>query len=267
MDDGTVVGRALEIMNAVALRLQTPLAELAARTGIPKPTARRIAEDLVRRQILVRAPHGYAMGCALDHFSQAAALQRMFPDAHEQLVELQARCGGNAWFSAVGRTGTAGPAPVEMVHDAGLPAPDAAPWPDLTNPKNLVNTAAGHLVLAHRPELLEQVARTGLPRATPYSPATVRQLEGILRQIHELGASVESEQYMLGWRCVAVQFRGPGDSRVILGVSAPTGRSDPARMLKATLQAAASMQASAGSPPANTAGPGAAIHTMVPPAP
>lgn len=95
MNDGTVAGRALEIINTVARGLQTPLAELVAKTGIPKPTVRRIAGDLVRRQILMRAQHGYAIGSALDHVSQAAALQRKFPDVHEHLVELHPCCGGN----------------------------------------------------------------------------------------------------------------------------------------------------------------------------
>lgn len=245
MDDGTVVGRAFEIINTVALRIETPLAELAARTGIPKPTARRIAEDLVRRQVLVRAPHGYAIGPALDHLGRATALQRMFPDAHEQLVELHARCGGIAWLGSVGQLGAPGPASVEMVHDAELSTLAKARWPDLRSPANLANTAVGRLVLARRPDLFEQMVRTGLPRTTPHSPATVRQLEGILRQTRDLGASVESEQYMLGWRCVAVQLHGPDDSRVILGVSAPTARSDPALILKATLLTAASMESSA----------------------
>lgn len=248
MDDGTVVGRALEIINTVALRIQTPLAELVARTGIPKPTARRIAEDLVRRQVLVRAQHGYAIGPALDHLGRAAVLQRTFPDVHEHLVELHALCGGIAWLGSVDRLEADGLVPVEMVHHAELSVLATSGWPDMRSPAALANTAAGRLVLARRPDLLEQMARTGLPRATPHSPATVRQLEGILRQTRELGASVESEQYVLGWRCVAVQLHGPDDSRVILGVSAPAARSDPARMLKATLLTAALMESSATTP-------------------
>ncbi|MUN06908.1 helix-turn-helix domain-containing protein [Agromyces luteolus] len=38
------------------------LAEITAMTSIPKPTVRRIAEDLVRRGKLERTPLGYGLG-------------------------------------------------------------------------------------------------------------------------------------------------------------------------------------------------------------
>lgn len=244
MDDGTVVGRALEIINTVAMRIQTPLAELAAKTGIPKPTARRIAEDLVRRHVLVRAPNGYVIGPGLEHLGHAAAVQRQFPDAREHLAELHARCGGIAWLGAVGPHDATGPVPVEMVCDAELSAVARSGWPDMADPGTLANTAAGRLVLAHRADLLEKIARAGVPRTTPNSPSTLRQLEGILRQTRDRGASVESEQFMLGWRCVAAQFRGSGGDWVVLGVSAPVARSDPSRMVKAVLGGVTSMESS-----------------------
>ena len=241
MDDGTVVGRALEIVSTVALGIQTPLAELAARTGIPKPTTRRIAEDLVRRKVLIRLQHGYAIGPALTHLERAAALQRRFPDAHDHLVELHARCGGMAWFSPASPLQTPRPMPSEIVCDAELSGLPMDRWPDLTSPAALANTAVGRLILVQRPDLRERLARTGMPQPTPHSPTTTRQLDAILRQIGDLGASVESEQNALGWRCVAVRLDGPGGSAGILGVTIPVARGDLAQIVRATLRVAEAM--------------------------
>ena len=241
MDDGTVVGRALEIISTVALGIQTPLAELAAKTGIPKPTTRRIAEDLVRRKVLIRVEHGYAIGPALTHLERAAAIQRRFSDAHDHLVELHARCGGVAWFSPATPLQSPKPMPSEIVCDPELSGLLKGEWPDLTSPAALANTAAGRLVLLQRPDLFERLACAGIPQPTPHSPTTARQLDAILRQIGDLRASVESEQNALGWRCVAVRLDGPGRSAGILGVTIPAARGDLAQIVRATLRVAEAM--------------------------
>jgi hypothetical protein len=50
MDDHTVVGRAVAILDCVASAASPlPLAALTRKTGIPKPTVRRIASDLTER--------------------------------------------------------------------------------------------------------------------------------------------------------------------------------------------------------------------------
>ncbi len=244
MDDGTVVGRALEIVNTVALGIQTPLVDLVAKTGIPKPTVRRIAEDLVRRHVLVRAPHGYAIGPGLAHLGRIAAYQHSFLDARDHLEELHAQCGGLVWLSPLDPHQAAVPLPVEVACDPELSGLVQAYWPDPTSLATLANTAGGRLVLDGRPDILDQLGRCGLPRSTPNSPMTVGELEAALWQAHDLGASVESEQSVLGWRCVAVRVRGLGQATAILGVTVPVARSDAGRILKATLRAAESLAAS-----------------------
>ncbi|WP_446219963.1 helix-turn-helix domain-containing protein [Micromonospora sp. IBHARD004] len=63
MDDHTVTGRVMAVLEAVgALEEAATLAALTRHTGIPKPTVRRIAADLVARKILNRDATGYLWG-------------------------------------------------------------------------------------------------------------------------------------------------------------------------------------------------------------
>ncbi len=43
----------------------------------------------------------------------------------------------------------------------------------------------------------------GLPRLTPYGPATIRQLLDTLERSWDDGVTVEHQQYRLGWACIA----------------------------------------------------------------
>ena len=59
MDDGTVLGRALLVLDACLCTSQVAsLAELTSATGLPKPTVYRLAEQLVRRRLLDRVEGG-----------------------------------------------------------------------------------------------------------------------------------------------------------------------------------------------------------------
>ena len=235
MDDRTVVGRALEIIETVAaLGPNVTLAELTTRTRIPKPTARRIAEDLVRRRILERSPDGYTLGVRLAELGETAALQNRYAALRPALVELHAQCGGIAWISAGRRFSEL--TPVDMVCDPGLAELARSAWPPAGTPETLANTAGGRIVLAERPDLLERVARTGWRPATANSPTTVGHLLSALRQIRDLGAAVEAEQSMPGWRCVAAAVADPSGRPAILGLTVPVSTADPARMLRTTIR-------------------------------
>jgi DNA-binding IclR family transcriptional regulator len=60
MDDHTVIGRAVAILDCIASAAgPLALAALTRRTGIPKPTVRRIANDLTKRGMLELTSDGY----------------------------------------------------------------------------------------------------------------------------------------------------------------------------------------------------------------
>lgn len=159
------------------------LAELARLSGLPKPTARRIAEDLVRRRLLVRDAGGYALGPRLPEMAQDYERHRRFAVVRPVLAELGAQFGGYVWFSG-------GPQQSEFVltgvvagegHDKHAPKR----WPVGRTPEALVNTAAGRVVLAQRPDIVEHVTRAGWQPATAHSPATPEQLHSALRQVRD----------------------------------------------------------------------------------
>lgn len=242
MDDGTVVGRALEIVECIAaLGPGVSLADLSARTHISKPTARRIAQDLVRRQVLVRLTSGYALGPTLSRVGRIAALQQDFASAHQHLEELHGACGGLSWLVVEEQQGTLHP--FDLVCRDDMASLVADKWPTGPAAEVLVNTAMGRLILADRPDLVEQVHRQGLRRSTPHSPSSRQQLDAILHQVRDLGAAAESEQCMLGWQCVATKFTPPSGGAAVLGVTVPAQSGDPRRMLRATMRAADALAA------------------------
>ena len=118
-----MIGRGLEILQTVSSGIQVPLAELTRQTGIPKPTARRIAEDLKRRGVLIRTPGGYRVGPALERVGLAAALQRKLPDAHDHLTDLHVHVGGIAWLGLLRPTDSTELRPIDLVTDAELQPP------------------------------------------------------------------------------------------------------------------------------------------------
>src|SRR5882757_1619212 len=76
MDDNTVAGRVVAVLDAVAeLGGSVSLAALTRSTGIPKPTVRRIAADLVARHLLEHCENGYRLGQRLLELGMSAAEQ------------------------------------------------------------------------------------------------------------------------------------------------------------------------------------------------
>lgn len=221
MDDHTVLGRALELVQVVAEHGPgITLAELTRRAGLPKPTVRRIAGDLVRRQVLERVADGYGLGPQLNALGAAAAVQRRHVAVRPVLAELHARCGGIAWL-------TAGPQlsrlrPVEVACDPSLRALVRSSWPPPNSVDSLVNTAGGHVVLARRPDLMEVALERGWTPWTPNSPADRRGLTASVQGVLDTGAAVEVERSRLGWQCVAAAVSGVDGEPAVLGVTLQT---------------------------------------------
>jgi DNA-binding IclR family transcriptional regulator len=235
VDDRTVLGRALEIVQAVVDHgPHVTLAELTARSGLPKPTVRRIAGDLVRRRVLERVADGYALGTRLAELGTAAAAQRRYAGARPALAELHARCGGIAWL-------TAGPKlsqlhPVEVACDPSLRALVRTSWPPPDTVDSLANTAGGHVVLAQRPDLMDVLAERGWAPWTPNSPSDLRGLRASLRSVRDTGAAVEVERSRIGWQCVAVEVEGRAGEPAVLGVTMPTAQGRLAPVVRAVLE-------------------------------
>jgi DNA-binding IclR family transcriptional regulator len=250
VDDHTMVGRALAVLEAVAeCGPNTSLGDLAKFTGIPKPTALRIANDLVQRRVMKRTPYGYALGPELSRLGETASLHRDFDRYLPVLEELRAAHGGVAWLTA-GRD-LVNLQPVVMVCDTGLSVSRVGgPMPGSV--AMLINTAGGHLVLAHQPHLLESVARKGMSPSTPGSLREVNQLFASVNRARQDGVAIESEQSAQGWSCAAALLPSTTNKRAIIGVTMPVGQASTREKLRSVSRAFDAIIADIG--PLNTVG-------------
>jgi DNA-binding IclR family transcriptional regulator len=220
MDDHTVAGRVAAILDVVAvLQGPTSLARLTVETGIPKPTVRRIANQLVTQRILRRDPQGYCLGLRLIELGTTATLQLGVAELASPFIhELHERTGQIAWVGTANADGV-------VILDKAFSrqhAQTVAAFPSQLPPETTAATAAGHLVLASQPAFLEQVLRAGGPaRLTPYTVTNRGMLRDRLDRAADTGTAHESEETSLGWWCSATLVVTPTASYV-LGLTGQT---------------------------------------------
>ncbi|MFI9505293.1 IclR family transcriptional regulator [Nocardia sp. NPDC052566] len=211
-DDGTVVGRTVAILDAVeGATAPVPLALLTRRTGIPKPTVRRIANALVERGILTRSTQGYSTGPRLIRYGmRAVRQQRIALTVQPYLQDAHAGSrGGMAWFATV----DAGELLVTgSVFGRGHRTVfDRTPWPNLGDfGPSVVLTAVGRLHAAHDPQRADRIFDTGFAPLTRYSVTNPNRLRVLLDEAYDTGYAEENEQVLLGWGCMAVALRDAG---------------------------------------------------------
>ncbi|MCV7302159.1 helix-turn-helix domain-containing protein [Mycobacterium barrassiae] len=223
-DDHTVVGRAVTILDTVVeSAAPITLAELTRRTGIPKQTVRRIANDLVARGMLDRAPDGYAPGQRLmRHGMLSAHRHGIAVTAQPYLQELHLRTRGQAaWFATVhgGELMLAGAA-----FGRSYMEPMAKSWfPNMSKlGPSRVLLAAGVIEVGHHPELVEGVLTDKLRPLTRHSVTDTGRLRQRLREVRDTGYAYEAEQAVLGVGCTAAAVREP--SGKLVGAIGVTGR-------------------------------------------
>jgi DNA-binding IclR family transcriptional regulator len=220
MDDHTVAGRVAAILDAVSARQDaTSLAKLAAETGLPKPTVRRIANQLVTLCILRRDPKGYCLGLRLIELGATATSQLGMAELASPFVhELHERTRQIAWVGTVGPNGLVC---LDMAFSRKH-APTVAKFPSRMQLGTTAATAAGHLMLASQPAFLEQVLRAGGPaRLTPYTVTNRRTLLSRLERTADTGTAHESEETSLGWWCSATLVATP-TANYVLGLTGRT---------------------------------------------
>lgn len=245
VDDHTMVGRVLAVIEAVTESgPNTTLGQLATLTGIPKATVLRIANTLVQRGLLRRTGYGYGLGPELSRFGETASLHRDFDRYLPVLEELHAAHGGVVWLTAGHELVNV--QPIIVVCDNGLsvaqvggPAPGSAAM--------LLNTAGGHLVLAHQPHLLERIVRNGMAPSTSNSIRDATQLYASVHRAGQDGFAVESEQSTLGWSCAAVLLPNTTNQCALMGITIPAGRANTREKLRSLRRAFDAILADTGS--------------------
>ncbi|MFG3039312.1 IclR family transcriptional regulator [Streptomyces sp. NPDC048330] len=213
----SVAGRIFSVLDAFehggpsALRLT----DIAARTGLPAPTALRLVRELVAWGGLERGADGrYRLGLRLRVLGSAAPCPRGLLDAAlPALRALSARTGGQADLAVPTAPPTEG---VLCLVSGERPPPHA--------------TAYGKVLLAAPP--------SSLPRLTRHTVVAPHLLAGQLARIRAAGLAVCAEESRLGEVSVAAPVRGPLGTVAALGVTVPTGV--PLERVAAAVRAAAS---------------------------
>ncbi|MEU4226692.1 IclR family transcriptional regulator [Nonomuraea sp. NPDC026600] len=226
-DDGaypnSVLGKAQLLLRAFesgAVHLR--LAELSRRSGVPKASAYRLAQELVQWGLLERSGDSYQLGMRMFELGQrvpvSAVLRRvarpLLTDlfaATRAAIHLAVLDGGHVLYVEK----VVGEANIHTHSRVGGRLPASC-------------TATGKVLLAtcpDREERLHLLALTGLPRLTPRSVASVEDLRQQLAVVQEHGYAVEMEEILLGFGSIAVPILG-AEGTVVASVSAtaPTAR-------------------------------------------
>lgn len=209
------------------------LAEVVARTGLPRSTTHRILVDLVEVGWLVRANNKFELGMTLfelgervglKHRLRAAALPFMqdLYSVTEQTVHLAVRDGNEAVY-------------VEKIHGhsaLALPSQIGGRLP-------LTCTAVGKALLAGETvEIRDRILGQSLRRYTPNSIADPKRLAQQLNSVRRTGIAVEREEAALGGCCLASPVLMAGRPIAALSVSVPTEQFKPELLAPAVRTAA-----------------------------
>ena len=231
----SVVSRAVALLTAFDQRHQRlTLTELAARAGLPLPTAHRLAKELTGLGALSRTSAGdYVVGRRLWDIGMLAPMQTSLrevasPFLHDlygatlATVHLAVRDRHQVLY--VDRL--AGNRSVPVVSKVGSRLP-------------LHSTGVGKVLLAHAPDEVQAEVLSSLTRITPYTITQPTRLRTQLSRILNDGYATTVEEMTLGACSVAVPVRRQDDQVVAaLGIVVPDLKRDKARLVSA-LQVAA----------------------------
>ena len=235
MPPKSVLGRALTLLTAFRPGdAELTLAELARRTGLPKPTAHRMLAELAEWNVVERTPHGIRLGMRLFELGQLAPLQRGLREAAAPFL--------SDLFEATHETvHLAVPDGLDVVYVQKLPgAARAADSSRVGGRMPAYCTGVGKAMLAFAPpERLAAVVAAGLARRTPRTVVAPGLLAEELARIRERGVAEEHEESTVGIACVAAPVLDGGPHAVAaISITGWANRLDTARLAPAVRTAA-----------------------------
>ncbi|QII03797.1 IclR family transcriptional regulator (plasmid) [Rhodococcoides fascians A21d2] len=209
------------------------LAEVVARTGLPRSTAHRIMVDLVDMGWLARRGGKFELGMTLFELGERVGLKHRLRTAAlpfmqdlfsvtEQTVHLAVRDGHDAVY-------------VEKIHGhsaLSLPSQIGGRLP-------LTCTAVGKALLAAEGvEVRDAILGQPLRRYTPKSIVDPKRLAAELDSVRRTGVAIEREEAAIGGCCLASPVMLAGRPTAAISVSVPTDRFRPELLAPAVRTAA-----------------------------
>lgn len=223
----SVAGRISMIIGAFDAASPTlSLSQLTERTGLPKSTVHRMADQLVEFRWLERTTAGYRLGI---RFFEVGGLVSSRTNLRERalpfLQDLQSATHHSVHLGILeGR---------DVVILEKLWGHDSTSLPTRVGGRMPAHcTAAGKALLAFAPEqVIEDIVAQGLDRRTGRTivvPELFRQELATVRTAHW---ALETEENVPGLRCVAAPIRGSGRAIAAVSVSGPVHKVDVSRIV------------------------------------
>ena len=221
----SVLGKALVILRSFGPDEPVlMLAEVARRTGIPKPTVHRMARDLVDLHLLDTVDGGYRLSSGMFELGMRASAERALLElAMPFLQDLYERTHETVHLGISDDLAVVYVGKIGGHRQAKSPSRIGGRMP-------LHCTAIGKVLLAHAgPEERASVLTGPLERRTPRTVVAPGLLSRQLDSILESGVAFEREESALGLLCVAAPVLDV-DGRAALAaisVAGPIGRFRP----------------------------------------
>lgn len=212
------VRRALRVVDVVAneSRPVTPKA-LARLTGLTLGTTYNIVRTLVHEGYLAQEPDGLVLGSRFPALRPGGDEGVFLARARAALHEVVETTGATAYLSRY----SGGEVDLVDIVDARR-CPRVELWVGAQDSAHA--TALGKQILAELPgeARLDYLSRHPLAELTPH---TISDKRALLAQLERLGpATVDREEYALGFTCLAVPVRAPG---VIAALAISLPKDDP----------------------------------------
>lgn len=234
----SVLGKAQLLLGAFesgAFRLR--LTELSRRSGVPKASAYRLAQELVRWGLLERSGDAYQLGLRMFELGQrvpASAVLRAI--ARPRLTDLFTAVRGTVHLAVLDGTHVlylekiAGRGNVHTHSQVGGRLPATC-------------TATGKALLASTDDVDDRLDRLGeahMTRYTSRSVTSLAELRGQLELVRERGFAIELEETLAGFGSVAVPVAGhSGTVHGAVSVTVAVSRLQPRALLPHLRTAAA----------------------------
>jgi DNA-binding IclR family transcriptional regulator len=220
-DDNSVLGRAALILDAFdGTDPVLSLGDLIARSGLPKSTVHRFADQLVDLGWLERSVGGYRVGLRLFEVGGLAERRKRLAEvAGPHLHELSA---ATSWAVHLGVLPDTEVVYLVKLPVRGLEVPtrDGGRMPSYC-------TGLGKAMLAWAPEeQVERVIEAGLERRTPSTIVNPDAFREELAAIRDLGVAYDRDEACDRVSCVAAPIRGSGRAIGAVSVTGVTGHFD-----------------------------------------
>jgi DNA-binding IclR family transcriptional regulator len=231
----SVAGRISAIIDAFdAMSPTLSLSQLTDRTGLPKSTVHRMADQLVELRWLERTSSGYRLGMRFFEVGGLVATRGHLRErALPYLQDLQAASRHSVHLGILEGSDVV---ILEKLWGHGAPALPTR----VGGRMPAYCTAAGKALLAFAPEkVVDEVIAAGLERRTGRTivvPELFRQELATVRTAHW---ALETEENVAGTRCVAAPIRGAGRAIAAVSVSGPVHKVDVGKVVPLVRRCAA----------------------------